>query len=396
MTGSERGEIDGLIDWIIGEGLSENGIEDILGGLVERLLALGYPLVRVSVAMPSIDPMQRGFAVVWFKDTSLSTEVQGHGEAGQEMFERSPIFYLLSNDLLHGRWRLPERTSTVSFPLFDELAAFGATDYIMKLVPFPGETALEGVGISFAVDAPNGFTDEQIAAIDRLTPALGLVCSRIAAMRVATDMLAVYTGTRTSGRILKGETRRGGGEAIHAAILFADLKNFTSLNEAWAPGRIVTWLNESFEAIVNSVEEHGGEVLKFMGDSVLAIFPVDNGEPADACARALSAAQAAMRATETLNRSRVERGEPAILADIALHVGEVFYGNVGASRRLDFTAIGSAVNEAARIEKLADTVGHSLLASAAFAAQVPEKFRQVGTFPLRGVAKPADVFAWRD
>lgn len=394
MVGTKRGDTDALIDWIIAEGLSENSIDDVVGGLVERLLALGYPLVRVSVAMPSIDPMQRGFAVVWFRDTSLSTEVQGHGEAGQEMFERSPIFYLLSNNLLHGRWRLPERTATVSFPLFDELAAFGATDYIMKLVPFPGETALEGVGISFAVDAAEGFTDEQVAAIDRLTPALALVCCRIAAMRVATDMLAVYTGARTSGRILSGETRRGGGEAIHAAILFADLKNFTSLNEAWAPGKIVSWLNESFEAVVNPVEEHGGEVLKFMGDSVLAIFPVDQGKPADACARALSAARTAMQATEALNLSRVARGEPAILIDIALHVGEIFYGNVGASRRLDFTAIGGAVNEAARIETLADTVGHSLLASAAFAAQAPEGFRQVGTFALKGVEKPADVFAW--
>ncbi|KRB60640.1 adenylate cyclase [Rhizobium sp. Root708] len=394
MTGREYGETDGLIDWLIAEGLSVNGIDAILERLVEKLLALGYPLVRVSIAMPSIDPMQRGFAVVWLRDTALSTEVQGHGEAGQDMFERSPIFYLLSNSLLHGRWRLPESTGTPSFPLFDELASLGATDYLMKLVPFPGETALQGVGISFAVDGADGFTTEQLVAIDRITPALGLVCSRIAAMRVAIDTLAVYTGTRTSGRILSGETRRGGGDAIYSAILFADLKSFTSLNEAWPPGTIVSWLNESLEAIVNPVEAHGGEVLKFMGDSVLAIFPVDTADVADACGRALAAAKSGMRATEELNQNRIERGDPAIEIDIALHVGEVFYGNVGASRRLDFTAIGSAVNEAARIETLADTVGHSLLASAVFAAQASDGFRPVGTFSLKGVGRPTDVFAW--
>ncbi len=394
MAGKDRNETDNLIDWIIAEGLSENTIDDILERLVEKLVALGYPLVRASIAMPSIDPMQRGFAIAWFRDTALSTEVQGHGDAGQEMFERSPIFHLLSNRLLHGRWRLPEPAGTVSFPLFEELAALGATDYLMTLVPFPGETALEGVGISFAVDGADGFTAEQLAEVDRFMPALGLVCCRIAAMRVATDTLAVYTGTRTSGRILSGETRRGGGEAIYAAILFADIKNFTSLNESWPPAKIVSWLNESFEAIVNPVEHHGGEVLKFMGDSVLAIFPVEDDEAADACGRALAAARSAMRATHELNRDRIERGEPAIDIDIALHVGEVFYGNVGASRRLDFTAIGSAVNEAARIETLADTVGHNLLASAPFAEQVPNGFQPVGTFSLKGVRRPADVFAW--
>jgi adenylate cyclase len=131
-----------------------------------------------------------------------------------------------------------------------------------------------------------------------------------------------------------------------------------------------------------------------MGDSVLAIFPADADDAADACGRALSAARTAMRATEELNRNRIERGAPTIHVDIALHVGEVFYGNVGASRRLDFTAIGSAVNEAARIETLADTVAHSLLASAAFAAETPHGFQPVGTFSLKGVRKPTNVFAW--
>ncbi len=265
---------------------------------------------------------------------------------------------------------------------------------MIKLAEFPGETALGGVGFSIAVDGPGGFSEQQVADVERLMPALALTCCRVATTRVATDMLAVYTGTRTSGRILSGQTRRGDGASIYAAILLADLKDFTSLNERWPPERIVGWLNEHFEAIAGPVEENGGEILKFMGDSLLAIFPADIDDPSEACGRALSSARMAVKANQLLNARRNDEEEPQLLVDIALHVGAVFYGNIGASRRLDFTAIGRAVNEAARIEKVADTVGYSLLASRPFAAQVPKGFRNVGSFVLKGVAEPADVYAW--
>lgn len=382
-----------LIDWIIGEGLSADSIENILGGVAERLVALGYPLLRASIAMPSIDPLQRGFAVAWSRSQGISMEVQGHDDAGREMFRRSPVSFLLANDLLYGRWKLPRDNALASFTLLQELADLGATDYLMKLVAYPGGTALAGVGFSMAGDDPAGFSERQIADLDRFLPALALACYRIAATRVATDMLAVYTGSRTSERILSGQTRRGEGAAIYAAILLADLKDFTSLNEKYPPDRIVSWLNEHFEAIGRPVEQNGGEILKFMGDSLLAIFPADMADPAEACRRTLSAARQAMEANAALNHKRLETGEPEIQVDIVLDVGEVFYGNVGAARRLDFTAIGKAVNEAARMEKLCDAVGRSLLASETFASQVQHAFEKIGTFPLKGVIRPADIYA---
>lgn len=382
-----------LIDWIIAEGLSSTSVEQIMAGIAPRLVAIGYPIVRASIAMPSIDPMQRGFSVVWSPHSVMSVDIQGHDDAGQEMFERSPIFHLLSHDLLYGRWRLPTAQAE-SFPLFDELVALGATDYLIKLAAFPGETALGGVGLSLAIDAADGFSSEQVAGVERFMPALALTCCRVATTRVATDMLAVYTGARTSGHILGGQTRRGDGASIYAAILLADLKDFTSLNERWPPEKIVGWLNEHFEVLAVPVEEHGGEILKFMGDSLLAIFPADINDPSDACNRALSSARAAMDSNQSLNTKRKSLDEPQLLVDIALHVGGLFYGNIGASRRLDFTAIGRAVNEAARIEKLADTVGRSILASAPFAQQIATGFDSIGIFALKGVAEPAEVFAW--
>lgn len=384
-----------LVDWLIAQGISSTSIEQIMEGLGPRLLALGYPIVRASIAMPSIDPMQRGYSVAWAPDLGVSIDSQGHDDAGQAMFERSPIFHLLANDLLYGRWRLPT-DGPDTFPLFDDLVALGATDYVIRLAEFPGEIAIGGVGFSLAANAVEGFSDEQIAGIAQFMPALALACYRVATTRLATDMLAVYTGTRTSGRILSGQTRRGDGTSIYAAILFADLKDFTSLNERWPPERIVGWLNEHFEAIAGPVERSGGEILKFMGDSLLAIFPSELDDPSAACGRALSAALGAVKGNEELNAHRAALGEPQLFVDVALHVGEVFYGNIGASRRLDFTAIGRAVNEVARIEKIADVVECSVLASAPFVAtRATIGFESAGCFKLKGVEEPMKVYAWK-
>lgn len=385
-------ELHGLVDWIIDRGICSNSIEEILLGVSKRLVELGYPLLRTSILMPTIDPAQRGFSVSWSSIEGVSTEIQAHGSAGQELFERSPIFHLLSNDLLFARWKLSAGEGTHSYPLLSELLEQGATEYALKLTSFPGETVLKGVGFSMAVDGPLGLSEEQIDDLDTFLPALALACYRIAATRISTEMLAVYTGPRTSGRILSGQTARGEGTAIYAAILLADLKNFTSLSEAYEASRIVAWLNEHFEAIGGAVEANGGEILKFMGDSVLAIFPADIDMPATACRKALAAAKIAHAANDDLNRRRLAAGDPEILVDIVLHVGEIFYGNVGSSRRLDFTAIGKAVNEAARIERLCDEVGRNLLVSASFADHFETEFERVGTFTLRGVTAAADVY----
>lgn len=384
-----------LITWTISKGLSVDDLGDLLEGLAGRLTEMGYSLVRASIAMPSIDPTQRGFSIAWFRSSGLQWDVQGHGEEGEALFRRSPISFLLANQLEFVRWTLPGDADTPDFPVLLELADLGATEFVMKLAPFPGGTALAGLSFSLAVDHPGGFSDQQIADFESLLPSVALACCRIATTRVAKDVLAVYTGDRTSDRILSGQTRRGDGAAIYAAILFADLKNFTSLNEQYQPEQIVGWLNDHFEAIGQPVVENGGEILKFMGDSLLAIFTADVAAADEACGRALAAAEAAMAANEALNRSRKVIGEPEIPADIVLHLGEIFYGNVGAARRLDFTIIGRAVNEAARIEKLADEVGYSLLASAEFASHIPAGFESVGRFALKGVAAPAEIFAWK-
>ncbi|NLR98075.1 adenylate/guanylate cyclase domain-containing protein [Rhizobium sp. P38BS-XIX] len=383
-----------LIAWVIAQGLVADDIDALLEELALRLTEEGFPLLRASIGMPSIDPKRRGLSVTWCRDTGISREAQKHGDEGEALFRRSPIFYLLQNQLEYMRWSLPADADTPPFPVLTDLSDLGATDFVIKITPFPGNTALAGASFSVATDQPGGFSESQLAGFEGVMPALSLACLRIALTRVAKDVLAVYTGDRTSELILNGQIQRGEGASIYAAILLADLKSFTSLNEKHEPHLIVNWLNEHFDEIGQPVVEEGGEILKFMGDSLLAIFPVQGADTAKACRVAMSAAQRAIATNDALNLSRRERGEPEILVDIVLHLGEIFYGNVGTDRRLDFTVIGRAVNEASRIEKLADTLESNLLASAPFAAQTDGAFRLAGYFKLRGVEEQAEIYTW--
>ncbi|WP_311044198.1 adenylate/guanylate cyclase domain-containing protein [Rhizobium bangladeshense] len=379
------------IQWIIEQGITSEHIGDLVAGLCERLIADGFPIWRASIRMPSLHPMYRGIAANFMRGGETVLENAEHGSETERNFEKTPIFYLLNRGEKTGRWNLAKGEGLHYAELY-EFALAGGTDHVINLFEFPKEVALRGLGFSLTSDAAGGFSDDQLAIIDGLFPALGLAAYRVAVSKTATDILAVYTGARTSARILAGETRRGMGGSIDAAILIADLRNFTALTEVYQPGEIVGFLNEHFELIDRHVEENSGEILKFMGDSVLAIFPTEAEDPQKACRAALASAQNLLRANEKLNRERTLNGGPDIGIDVVLHLGEVFYGNVGAQGRLDFTVIGRAVNEASRLEKLCGTLEQPLLLSESFAATCAVPCDYLGSFELRGVSKRADVF----
>nr|WP_245339468.1 adenylate/guanylate cyclase domain-containing protein [Rhizobium sp. CIAT894] len=345
--------------------------------------------------MPSIHPMYRGVAANFVRGGVTTIETAGHGIETERNFEKTPIFYLLNRGEKTGRWNLANGEG-LHYAELRELALEGGTHHVINLCEFPKEVALRGLGFSLTSDAPGGFSDDQLAIVDELLPALGLAAYRVAVSKTATDILAVYTGARTSARILAGETRRGMGGSIDAAILLADLRNFTALTEVYQPGEIVEFLNEHFELIDRHVEENSGEILKFMGDSVLAIFPTNAEDPQKACKAALASAQNLLKANDALNWERTLNGGPDIGIDVVLHLGEVFYGNVGAHGRLDFTVIGRAVNEASRLEKLCGTLEQDLLLSESFAATCAVPCDHLGSFELRGVSKKAGVFRLAD
>lgn len=281
-----------------------------------------------------------------------------------------------------------------------ELREQGATDYRLHLAAFSGEIAIMGAAVSFATDRPGGFRASDLALLDRMIPALGLASYRFAIGRVAREMLSIYLGQRTGRRVLAGDVRRGEGQTIEAAILVADLRGFTALTERQDAFAVVGWLDEHLEAVVDPVADRGGETLKFLGDGVLAVFPVGEGEAlagealaGEACDRAFAAAEDAIARTATLNRRRIENGLPALDLDVVLHYGHVVYGNVGAARRLDFTVIGRAVNEASRMEALCDDLGRHLLVSSIFAGHCSRETTSLGIFALRGIEGAREIRA---
>lgn len=387
---AEHGPDDGLVDLIIRQVAEGGSLAALFSALCERLLQIGLPVWRTSLSMRAIDPIVTASSLYWHRDKGVGEPVR-FGLADRLAYERSPIAHVLGNGLGAARWRIENGEGCARFPLLAELRVAGGTDYLMRIVGFTGQVALPGIALSIATDRPGGFTLAEIRRMDQMLPALGLACHRFALEGTLADVLSVYLGPRTAGRVLAGEIMRGTGRRITAAILLADLRGFTALSAQADPMKVVGWLNEHLEAMGAPIDAAGGEILKFTGDGLLAVFTADDGAEPAACARALAAAEAMLAATAGLNRARCQAGLPQLGLGVVLHHGEVVYGNVGAVRRLDFTAIGPAVNEASRLEKLCGRLGRELLLSGAFAVHCTRPLRRIGAFRLRGVNTPIEV-----
>ena len=239
-------------------------------------------------------------------------------------------------------------------------AECGATEYALSLLRFSeGRTALQGLAVSMTTDRPGGFVEGEVEAVARTLPALGLVTYRISLLHVATEALGAYLGRFTGGQVLQGMIHRGDSHTLEAALLLVDLRGFAAMVDRYGAKAGIGWLNEHLEAFADPVAERGGEVLKFLGDGLLAVFPVI-GDAGRACDAAVLAAQDIKARTRDVNERRGP-GEPRLEASLVLHFGEVVYGNIGAAQRLDFTVIGQAVNEASRMEALAKSSGKMLL-----------------------------------
>ncbi|CAO4175690.1 adenylate/guanylate cyclase domain-containing protein [Methylorubrum aminovorans] len=372
---------------------SDDG-EAIVAEFCEALVAAGLPLWRLSLAVPVIDPVFRGVSIAWRRGQGMALFPTVHGPEGEDTFYRSPVGWLRANDLAFVRWRLERSNGCPDLPLLGELRQAGATDYLLHAVAFAPGSAMEGVGISFATDRPGGFTEMEQAMVAGLVPVIALVTAKLSLSHTMREMLGTYLGPATGARVLAGEMRRGQSTVVHAAILLADLRGFTAVADRDDPLKVVGWLDEHFDALGEPVQRHGGEISKFLGDGFLAVFPVFEPDAlaCPACAGALDAAREALVRNAGLNASRRRNGLPPLEADIVLHYGRVVSGNVGTDRRLDFTVIGRAVNEASRIERLCDELGRPLLLSDAFARRCSTPLVAVGEFALRGVGRKQRIW----
>ena len=312
---------------------------------------------------------------------------------GSGVFEKSPLYYVYKTGEV-ARRRLTGPPGDDDFPIMAELRAEGFTDYLITPLEMAGNRRQAA---TWATSHPSGFSDADIATIVSLLPALAACTETRALRRMLKGLLSVYLGPQAGLRVLDGTIRRGEGETIAAAIWLCDLRDFTGISEALPSEDVIHLLNEYFELMAAPVTEHGGEVLKFIGDAMLAIFPIQDDLDRDrACRTALSAAQEALVRLAATNSTRRAKGEREIELGLALHTGPVMYGNIGAPDRLDFTVIGPAVNLTARIANLCRPLGRQLLASARFASPCGSQLVSLGRHAMRGLVEPQEVFGLPD
>ena len=391
--------VQDISDWLIGQGLDDGGYDDLLDGFCERLNAGGIPVQRSMMAMRTLHPTIDARGFVWRRNAEVEVDNFTTERGPTQDFLDSPLAYLLQNrDIREVRRPLTGPNATLDFPVLTDLKDQGVTDYMIMKVPFK-VASLEGFEsgmlISWASDAPDGFTPACVTALRRLAPRLALVMSNRLLREVTINVLDTYVGHQAGERILSGEISRGSLHQIDAAILMMDFRGFTALSDRTDGAHMAALLNEYFERIVPPVLDRGGEILKFMGDGVLATFSLKDLQDEMVCKTALDAAIEALNNVHDWNTERVAGAAPVMKLDVTVHLGRVQFGNVGAGNRLDFTVIGAAVNEASRIEALSDELSHHLLISESFAAAATNctgRLVSVGRHRLRGVSRDQELF----
>lgn len=382
-----------VASWLVEHGGRELELGLFVKELCERLLAQGVPLFGASLGIRSMHPEVFARNVRWRRgETEVARVERDYAIRDSEAYRTSPV-RLINEGAGAIRCRIYRDQESFEFPILAELAALGCTDYV--IMPIQLSTGTVNF-ISWTSDRPGGFSTADLTLLYDLLPLIALRVELESAYEATRTLLNTYLGREPGRRVLAGKVRRGQVEPIRAAIWLSDLRGFTNLADRLPPEQVVDLLDDFFETLARPIGERGGEVLKFMGDGMLAIFPVD-GEPRRACEQGLDAALEALAALEEENRERAAHGAERISCGIGLHLGDVQFGNIGARDRLDFTVVGRAVNEVSRVEALCKALYRPLLTSAPFAAALGDgRLASLGFQPLRGLAQPQEIFGLPD
>ena len=385
-------ELQKLTEWLIDGARTAPNPTRMMAETCERLVAAGLPLWRVGVFIRTLHPDIVGRNFIWRPGAEVTV-----GSANYDVLD-SPGFLNSPLAIVFGEGRevraLLDGPDGNRFSLFDDLREEGVTDYIaLPLVHIDGSFHAS----SWTTKQPGGFTDEQLIALRSLISPLARLIEITRLRRTASVLLDTYVGNRAGERILGGQIRRGHAETMHAAIWLSDLRGFTALSDRLPAETVVDILNQYFDCQVSPIRAHGGEVLKFMGDGLLAVFPIDEyvGDASKVCAEVLEAARESFANVEALQYpigDTIER----FRFGVALHVGRILYGNIGGGNRLDFTCIGPAVNLAARLEKIAGRLHRTIVASQAFTDACPGGWTDLGEFPIAGFSKAERVYGLLD
>jgi adenylate cyclase len=378
-----------IIEWLANEALHESEPATLYGELCQRLRAVGIPLMRGQVAFRVLHPLYDASVLTWTGERGVVVELFRPEQSGQGQFLHSPMGHALTHHLPVFRRRLTGATALLDFEVLEEFRALGGTDYLIFLIAFDS-AGRNGVICSWLGDRAAGFTDDEIAQIQRVTRELGIALKSRIERSVAQNIAHAYLGKRAGQAVLSGLIRRGEGEKITAALWYSDLRRSTALADRLSTEDFLDLLGRYFEMTAAAVLDHGGEVVSLIGDAVLGLFRVE-GSTQEACARALAAAHEARR---RLGASQPTTG-PEFDFGISLHLGQMIYGNVGVPERLQFTVVGAAVNEVVRVQDLTKQLGCPVLATATFADATAGPWRPLGAHLLRGFETPMLIVTTR-
>lgn len=385
--GSASPEAWALVSWLVSEAGRQQPMEQLLEALAARLEQTGLVLHRATLSILTLHPLIWVRTLSWQRGQGTQSAVRSREIANQPAFLESPVARMYATrEPIRRRLTEPEG---LDFPICRDLAQEGATDYLALPMVFSDG---RGSYVSYSTKQAAGFSESQAALLAALLPALSLRVELDSAYFASRHLLEVYLGANAAQRVLGGSFQRGTGTRIRAAIWYCDLRGFTGLSDTRPPLEVVRALDGYFDCVAGAIDAQGGEVLKFIGDAVLAIFPVEGEGEAEACRRAVTAAREGIAAVHRMNAGTDPAG---IFLDlgVAVHVGEVMYGNVGASSRLDFTVIGAAVNEACRLEELCKQLETPLVISDAVARHCePTGLAPLGSHLLKGVRAPQAVY----
>ena len=384
-----------------------------IAGFCRRVYDAGFPMKRAQTGMYTLHPRYGSHTFVWRPEAEGIEHVpRERAIQSRDIYLKSPVHYMRSRGVVALRRRL-DVEHPEEFVLFPELRAEGLVDYAARVVPYDptqvaelakgegaaGDTpgpggAIDGIFFSCATDRPEGFDAGQLDQVASMLPYLAICAKSRLTYDVASTVLETYLGRDAGKRVLTGSIERGSAEAIRAVIWFSDLRGFTKLTDSLPRDVLVATLNDYLEAMAEPVQAHKGQILKFMGDGLLATFDLTGRDDAEVCRDALAAAAELRAALPGFNAAREVAGKPIMDFGLALHLGEVFYGNIGASERLDFTVIGPAVNEASRIQALCKELDRSILASSSVRAAAGGDcgLQSLGFHALRGVRKLQELF----
>jgi adenylate cyclase len=381
----------GVVRWLTNDTRDERFIDNIFVELCVRLQRAGIPVKRASLHVLISHPQWLGARIMW-ADGMREAEI---ARVDFDVMGRSQYIGSPANEIHNGATEVRENLERDpalgrKHAVYDEMRAQGLTDYVAwPLYHTLGKRHI----VTFATDQPGGFDDAHIVELMKLLPILALVSEIRIKNRLARTLLETYVGSHAGELILAGATRRGSGTTVRAAIMICDLRDFTKISDSWPRDDVIDLLNGYFDAMSEPIARHGGEILKFIGDGLLAIFPLS--QPS-ACANLLHAVAEARQAMVTLNEKNTKAGSAPLNYGIGVHVGDVMYGNIGSRTRLDFTVIGPAVNMASRLETLTKQLGKTVLLSRTFADFVASDFdlERVGEYPVRGFNDPIELFAY--